>query len=58
MSALQTVAELLGCGVEQLQLSLSTRKLTVRGENIIQNLSLAQVRELIDTNTQIEVAKL
>ncbi|XP_024991696.1 myosin-1-like [Cynara cardunculus var. scolymus] len=40
--ALLTVAKLLGCGAEQLQLALSTRKMTVGREKIIQKLTLAQ----------------
>lgn len=51
MAALQTVAKLLGCRIEQLQLALSSREMKVRGENFIKKLTLAQVRKLIDTNS-------
>ncbi|GJZ30154.1 myosin-1-like protein isoform X1, partial [Tanacetum coccineum] len=40
--ALQSVANLLGCEAEQLQIALSTRNLTVGSENIVQKLTLAQ----------------
>nr|GEW22493.1 myosin-1 [Tanacetum cinerariifolium] len=46
--ALQSVANLLGCAVEQLQIALSTRNLTVGSENIIQKLTLAQASDSRD----------
>lgn len=50
MAALQTVAKLLGCRIEQLQLALSSSEMQVRGEKFIKKLTLSQVRKLIDTN--------
>ncbi|CAO2814085.1 unnamed protein product [Amaranthus hypochondriacus] len=44
--ALLTVAKLIGCEVKELQLALSTRKMKVRNDNIIQKLKLSQA---IDT---------
>lgn len=46
MTALQSVANLLGCEAEQLQIALSTRNLTVGSENIVQKLTLAQVTRI------------
>ncbi|KAL8241971.1 hypothetical protein R6Q59_012273 [Mikania micrantha] len=40
--ALLTVAKLLGCEADQLQIALSTRKMTVGSENIIRKLTLTQ----------------
>ncbi|XP_074285569.1 myosin-1-like isoform X1 [Silene latifolia] len=44
--ALLSVAKLLGCKVEELQLALSTRNMKVRKDNIVQKLTLSQA---IDT---------
>ncbi|KAK9691440.1 hypothetical protein RND81_09G196800 [Saponaria officinalis] len=44
--ALLSVAKLLGCEVEELQLALSTRKMKVRKDDIVQKLTLSQA---IDT---------
>ncbi|EXB96390.1 Myosin-2 heavy chain [Morus notabilis] len=41
-----TVAELIGCGVEELKVALSTRKMRVGNDNIVQKLKLSQA---IDT---------
>ncbi|KAL7586260.1 myosin-1 [Lactuca sativa] len=46
--ALQTVAKLLGCRIEQLQLALSSREMKVRGENFIKKLTLAQAIDARD----------
>ncbi|KAI3734237.1 hypothetical protein L6452_13702 [Arctium lappa] len=46
--ALLSVAKLLGCEAEQLKLALSTRKMTVGKENIIQKLTLAQANDSRD----------
>ncbi|KAI3778635.1 hypothetical protein L2E82_08016 [Cichorium intybus] len=46
--ALQTVAKLLGCQIKQLQLTLSTREMKVRGENFIKKLTLAQAIDARD----------
>ncbi|KAI3816405.1 hypothetical protein L1987_16099 [Smallanthus sonchifolius] len=46
--ALQTVAKLLGCEAEQLQIALSTKKMTISGENIIQKLTLTQASDSRD----------
>ncbi|CAI9301290.1 unnamed protein product [Lactuca saligna] len=40
--ALQIVAKLLGCRIEQLQLALSSREMQVRGEKFIKKLTLSQ----------------
>lgn len=44
--AVQTVSKLLGCDIQDLKLALSTRKMIVRKDNIIQKLTLSQA---IDT---------
>ncbi|XP_048492225.1 myosin-1 isoform X2 [Beta vulgaris subsp. vulgaris] len=44
--ALLTVAKLIGCKVKELQLALSTRKMRVRNDDIVQKLKLSQA---IDT---------
>ncbi|KAJ9553939.1 hypothetical protein OSB04_017984 [Centaurea solstitialis] len=46
--ALLTVAKLLGCEPEQLKLALSTRKMTVRREHIVQKLTLTQASDSRD----------
>lgn len=40
---LTTVSTLIGCGVEELKLALSTRKMRVRNDDIVQKLTLSQV---------------
>lgn len=39
-----TVAKLVGCSLEELKLALSTRKMRVGNDNIVQKLTLSQVR--------------
>jgi hypothetical protein len=43
IAASKTVAELLGCSIEDLNLALSKRHMKVNNENIVQKLTLAQV---------------
>jgi len=43
IAASRTVAELLGCSIEDLNLALSKRHMKVNNENIVQKLTLAQV---------------
>lgn len=40
---LTSVSTLIGCGVEELKLALSTRKMRVRNDDIVQKLTLSQV---------------
>lgn len=40
---LTTVSTLIGCGVEELKLALSSRKMRVRNDDIVQKLTLSQV---------------
>lgn len=40
---LTTVSTLIGCGVEELKLALSARKMRVRNDDIVQKLTLSQV---------------
>lgn len=42
-SGAQTVSKLIGCTVSELNLALSTRKMKVGNDNIVQKLTLAQV---------------
>ena len=44
-SGLTTVAKLIGCNVGELKLALSTRKMRVGNDTIVQKLSLSQVRK-------------
>ncbi|XP_076890093.1 myosin-1-like, partial [Bidens hawaiensis] len=46
--ALLTVAKLLGCEAEKLQIALSTRKMTVRNETIVKRLNLSQAMDSRD----------
>ncbi|KAL4575563.1 hypothetical protein LXL04_022410 [Taraxacum kok-saghyz] len=46
--AILTVAKLLGCRIEQLQLTLSSREMKVRGENFIKKLTLPQAIDARD----------
>lgn len=39
----QTVAKLIGCTLSELKLALSTRKMKVGNDNIVQKLTLSQV---------------
>jgi myosin-5 len=50
--ASKTVAELLGCSIEDLNLALSKRHMKVNNENIVQKLTLAQV-SCFSTNGKI-----
>jgi hypothetical protein len=43
IAASKTVAELLGCSIEDLNLALTKRHMKVNNENIVQKLTLAQV---------------
>lgn len=45
-SGLFNVAKLIGCGMDELKLALSTRKMRVGNDNIVQKLTLTQVTEL------------
>lgn len=45
-SGLFNVAKLIGCGVDELKLALSTRKMRVGNDSIVQKLTLSQVRNL------------
>jgi len=40
------VAKLIGCDIEDLKLTLSTRKMKVGNDNIVQKLTLSQVKQL------------
>lgn len=42
-AALITVAKLIGCNIEDLNLALSTRKMRVGNDTIVQKLTLSQV---------------
>jgi hypothetical protein len=44
-SGLTTVAKLIGCNVGELKLALSTRKMRVGNDTIVQKLTLSQVRK-------------
>ncbi|XP_030508063.1 myosin-1 isoform X2 [Cannabis sativa] len=46
--SLITVADLIGCDVEELKLALSTRKMKVGNDNIIQKLNLSQATDTRD----------
>ncbi|OIT34792.1 myosin-1 [Nicotiana attenuata] len=43
-----TVSTLIGCGVEELKLALSTRKMRVRNDDIVQKLTLSQATDTRD----------
>ena len=43
LAGLVNVATLIGCGIAELKLALSTRKMKVRNDIIVQNLTLSQV---------------
>lgn len=45
---LTTVSTLIGCGVEELKLALSTRKMRVRNDDIVQKLTLSQATDTRD----------
>ena len=45
-SGLQTVAKLIGCEIEELKLALSTRKMRIGNDSIVQKLTLSQARNL------------
>ncbi|CAN4123715.1 unnamed protein product [Withania somnifera] len=45
---LTTVSTLIGCGVEELKLALSTRKMRVRNDDIVQKLTLSQAADTRD----------
>ena len=45
-SGLQTVAKLIECDIEELKLALSTRKMRVGNDSIVQKLTLPQARNL------------
>lgn len=51
-SGLFTVAELIGCGVEELKVALSTRKMRVGNDTIVQKLKLSQVRSVFSFSTR------
>lgn len=44
-SGLINAATLIGCNVKELKLALSTRKMRVGNDNIVQKLTLSQVRK-------------
>lgn len=45
-SGLFNVAKLIGCDMDELKLALSTRKMRVGNDNIVQKLTLTQVTKL------------
>nr|ABJ53200.1 myosin VIII-1 [Nicotiana benthamiana] len=45
---LTTVSTLIGCGLEELKLALSTRKMRVRNDDIVQKLTLSQATDTRD----------
>lgn len=58
VSALLNVAKLLGCNAEELKMALSTRKMRVGNDNIVQKLTVSQVSVLQNAiNLSVKLVK-